>query len=222
MSQGPWVVAVTGASGGIYALRLIDCLLAADQEVALSISRSGAAVLRHETGLDVSLDAFDAHRLWTRPDGRPWWTALHGPFAEGRSVPAEGRGALRYYDHRDFMAPIASGSHRTRGMVICPCSGGTLSGVAHGSCDNLIERAAEVHLKEGRTLVLVPRETPVSRGYLQNLVRAARGGAVVLPAMPAFYQGHASVHDLVDFIIARILDQFSIEHALSRRWGASP
>ncbi len=217
----PLVVALTGASGALYALRLLDVLLAAGRPIELTISPSGRAVLEQETGVRVSLESFEAAQLWTQPDGRPWWTVLGGPFAE----PADStgpRGVLQYHHHQDFMSSIASGSHRTAGMVICPCSGGTLSGVVHGSSGNLIHRAAEVHLKERRPLIVVPRETPVSTVFLDNLRRAAEVGAVVLPAMPGWYHGVRSLHDLVDFIVARILDQLGVDHRLMRRWGETP
>jgi 4-hydroxy-3-polyprenylbenzoate decarboxylase len=117
------------------------------------------------------------------------------------------------------MSPLASGSFLTAGMVICPCSGGTLSGVVHGTSSNLIERAAEVHLKEQRKLILIPRETPLSLVYLRNLRLAATAGAVVLPAMPGWYHGVQTVFDLIDFVVARVLDQLAIPHHLMRRWG---
>ena len=117
------------------------------------------------------------------------------------------------------MAPPASGSFLTGGMVVCPCSGSTLSGIAHGSSTNLIQRAADVHLKERRKLILVPRETPLSLIHLDNMRKAAEAGAVILPAMPGWYHGVKSVQDLVDFVVARILDQLGISHKLMQRWG---
>ena len=126
---------------------------------------------------------------------------------------------MAYYHYMDFMSPAASGSFLTGGMVVCPCSGSTLSGIAYGSSNNLIQRAADVHLKERRKLILVPRETPLSVVQLEAMRRAAEAGAVVLPAMPGWYHGVQSVQDLVDFVVARILDQLGIEHELIRRWG---
>jgi 4-hydroxy-3-polyprenylbenzoate decarboxylase len=117
------------------------------------------------------------------------------------------------------MAPIASGSFRTAGMVVCPCSAGALSAIVHGGSANLLQRAADVHLKERRKLILVPRETPLSMAHTENMTQACRIGAIVLPAMPAWYHGVESLADLVDFIVARVLDQLDIEHALVRRWG---
>jgi 4-hydroxy-3-polyprenylbenzoate decarboxylase len=127
---------------------------------------------------------------------------------------------LKVHAPGDFFAPVASGSFLTTGMVICPCSGTTLSGVVHGTASNLIQRAAEVHLKERRRLVLVPRETPVSLVHVENLRKACLAGAVVLPASPGWYHGVRDLQDLVDFIVARILDQLEIPHQLMRRWGA--
>jgi 4-hydroxy-3-polyprenylbenzoate decarboxylase len=196
------IVAVTGASGAIYARRLLEVLLAAGAEVHLSISPAGQQVLQHELGAAVDLDAFDA-------------TAL---FDDDGAIDAA-KQQLHYHHHRDLMAPIASGSFLAGGMVICPCSGGTLSAVAHGTSDNLIHRAAEVQLKERRKLILVPRETPLSLVALDNLRRAAEVGAVVLPAMPGFYHGPQTIADLVDFVVARICDQLGMATSLVRRWG---
>ncbi len=135
--------------------------------------------------------------------------------AEDRSEP----GTVHYYHYEDMMAPIASGSFPTAGMVICPCSGSTLGAVVHGSGNNLIHRAAGVHLKERRKLILVPRETPLSTIQLDNMKRASEVGAVVLPAMPGFYHGVKSIRDLVDFIVARICDQLGVANSLIHRWG---
>ena len=129
-------------------------------------------------------------------------------------------GVLCYHHYRDYMAPVASGSFLTNGMVICPCSSGTLSAIVHATSSNLIHRAAEVHLKERRKLVLVPRETPLSVIQLENMHRAAEAGAIVLPAMPGFYHGVTSIQDLVDFVVSRICDQLGVENGLIRRWGS--
>jgi 4-hydroxy-3-polyprenylbenzoate decarboxylase len=128
-------------------------------------------------------------------------------------------GALSYYHHQDFIAPMASGSFVTAGMVICPCSGSTLSAVATGSSSNLIQRAAEVHLKERRKLVVVPREAPLSLPHIDNMRRITEAGGIVLPASPGWYHEVSSVRDLVDFVVARICDQLGIEHTLTKRWG---
>ena len=131
-------------------------------------------------------------------------------------------GRLIYHHYQDFMTPIASGSFLTAGMVICPCSGSTLSGVASGSSANLIQRAADVHLKERRPLVLVPRETPLSLPQIENMRQAHLAGAVILPAAPGWYHGVQSLDDLVDFVVSRILDQLRVENRLMRRWGEEP
>lgn len=221
-----FVLGITGASGSIYAVRLLDVLLAAGCDVQLSISPAAQTVLRQELGLSVDLEEFLLEQLLP---GRERLEAadchallresLSAPVAASITPPAGGRGTARYYHFRDLMAPIASGSSLTGGMVVCPCSGGTLSAIAHGAAENLIHRAADVHLKERRKLVLVPRETPLSVIQLDNMRRAVEAGAVVLPAMPGFYHGVQSIRDLVDFVVARICDQLGVRHSLMRRWG---
>ncbi len=196
----PWVVAVTGASGAAFAQRLLQCLLRADREVHLAISPSGAEVIAQELGLTLDLSAFRADQFLD----------LETPVAA----------KLHYHPYLDFLAPIASGSFRTAGMIVCPCSGGTLSGIAHGADLNLIQRAASVHLKERRKLILVPRETPLSLPMIDNMRAATLAGAVILPAMPGWYHNPKTIDDLVDFVVARILDQAEIENSLSRRWGS--
>ncbi len=196
------VLAITGASGAAYAVRLLDMLLAAGSEVHLTISPAGQAVIEHELGLKVNLEAFRASDLVASDRGA-----------------ASSKGDVRYHHYQDLMAPIASGSFLTGGMVVCPCSGGTLAAIAHSMGTNLIHRAAEVHLKERRKLILVPRETPLSLPQLDNMKRATEAGAVVLPASPGFYHGPKSISDLVDFVVARICDQLGVEHTLMRRWG---
>jgi 4-hydroxy-3-polyprenylbenzoate decarboxylase len=192
---------MTGASGSIYGQRLVECLVGAGVDVQLTISPAAAQVIAHELSVKVDVGAFEPRILW--PD----------------VIGIDER--LTYFHYQDFTAPPASGSHLTGGMAVCPCSGGTLSGIARGASSNLIERAAEVHLKEQRKLVLVPRETPLSLAYIHNLRDVARAGAVVLPASPGFYHGPSSIGDLVDFVVARVLDQLSIEHTLVERWGAA-
>jgi 4-hydroxy-3-polyprenylbenzoate decarboxylase len=199
------VVAITGASGAAYAVRLLDELLAAGRDVDLTISPAGQTVLRTELRRDVSLEDFRQKDLLATE--------------RAKSPPS---GKLRYFHHQDLMAPIASGSYLTAGMVICPCSGGTLAAIAHAMGTNLIHRAAEVHLKERRKLILVPRETPLSLPQLDNMKRASEAGAVILPASPGFYHGAKSLDDLVDFVVARICDQLGVEHNLIRRWGEPP
>lgn len=199
----PIVVGITGASGAVYAVRLLDVLEGAGRDVHLTISTSGRDVIQHELKLDVDLENFDAGRL---------------RLSDIESA-SERRGKLHYFRYNDFMAPMASGSYITAGMVICPCSGTTLSAVAAGAAGNLIQRAAEVHLKERRKLILVPRETPLSLAHIDNMRRATEAGAVVLPASPGWYYDVRSPNDLVDFVVARICDQLGVEHTLCKRWG---
>ena len=197
---GPLVVAITGASGAPYGVRLLEVLLAAGREVHLSVSPSGQAVIQEELGRRVDLERFNVADLL------------------GGAVPTAGR--LHYHHHKNLMAPIASGSFLTAGMVICPCSGSTLAAVAHAMGENLIHRAAEVHLKERRKLVVVPRETPLSLPQLKNMQAIHEAGAVVLPAAPGFYARAETVDDLVDFVVARICDQLGVPNSLVRRWGS--
>jgi 4-hydroxy-3-polyprenylbenzoate decarboxylase len=195
---GPIVVAITGASGAVYAVRLLETLMDAGHEVHLTISPAGQQVMAQEIDRHVDLRNFDL-------------ASLLGATKRSSSV--------RYFDYQDYMAPCASGSYLTAGMVICPCSGSTLSAIAHASSNNLIQRAAEVHLKERRKLILVPRETPLSLPQINNMKQACQAGAVILPAMPGWYHGVESLADLVDFVVARILDQLEVEHMLLPRWG---
>ncbi len=215
------VLAITGASGAIYALRLLQVLVAAEMRVHLTISPSARLVLLQELGFDLDLDRFRPEELPLHPD-TALWPKLSPAMAEVlalRTVGGKPAGKVTYHHYDDLMAPIASGSFPTDGMVICPCSGSTLGAVVHGTGENLIHRAASVHLKERRKLVVVPRETPLSTVQLDNMRRAAEAGAVVLPAMPGFYHGVNSLRDLVDFVVARILDQLGIENTLMHRWG---
>jgi 4-hydroxy-3-polyprenylbenzoate decarboxylase len=196
----PIVVGMTGASGAVYAVRLVEVLLDAGRDVHLSISPSGRDVIAQELKSAVNLDRF------RRMD-------LLGDAA------SDAPGDLAYFHFQDFMAPMASGSFLTGGMVVCPCSGSTLAAIATGSAANLIQRAAEVHLKERRKLVLVPREAPLSLTHIENMRRATEAGAVVLPASPGWYHGVESVRELIDFVVARICDQLGVEHSLTKRWG---
>lgn len=194
----PVVLAITGASGAVYGVRLLEVLLQQGCPIDLTISPAGKQVIAEELGKQVDLETFRLDPLLGRRD-----------FA----------GSVRYHDHMDLLSPLASGSYLTSGMVICPCSGSTLAAVALAGGGNLIHRAADVHLKERRKLILVPRETPLSLPQLDNMRRATEAGAVVLPASPGWYHGVRSPQDLVDFVVARILDQLGIAHALMRRWG---
>jgi 4-hydroxy-3-polyprenylbenzoate decarboxylase len=219
------VVAITGGSGAIYALRLLEVLLADGRDVHLSISSSGEEVIRTELGLNLDLQRFDPASLpltAAEQVAHPRIAELLGLAADRAALDSASLpGRLHYYHYRDFRAPMASGSYLTDGMVICPCSGGTMSAVAHATSSNLIQRAADVHLKERRRLVLVPRETPLSTIQLENMQRCAQAGATILPAMPGFYHGARTVRDLVDFVVARICDQLGVEHELMRRWGSA-
>jgi len=219
---------MTGASGAIYAVRLLEVLVAAGYDVHLSISPSAQTVIKEELDLKVDLENFLASSLLIGAvaggsDSKlEMLRAMAGITSEDSSVLSirEGEsGRIHYHHYANYLAPIASGSFLTGGMVICPCSMSTLSAIAVGTDDNLIRRAAGVHLKEGRRLVLVPRETPLSIVQLENMRRAAEAGAVMLPAMPGWYHGVKTLRDLVDFVVARICDQLGIRNTLIRRWG---
>ncbi|MGY8768388.1 MAG: UbiX family flavin prenyltransferase [Pirellulales bacterium] len=214
-SRLPIVLGITGASGAIYAKRLLNVLISAGYDVDLSISSTGALVIEQELGIKINIDAFQPSSLLDDSiDASDLRLQKTVELNESASA-----GKLAYHHYRDFMASMASGSSLTAGMVICPCSGGTLSGVVNADSANLIHRAADVHLKEQRKLILVPRETPLSIIQVTNLQKAAQAGAVVLPASPGWYHGVKSIDDLVDFIVARILDQLQVPHALMQRWG---
>jgi 4-hydroxy-3-polyprenylbenzoate decarboxylase len=206
----PLVLALTGASGAVYATRLLEVLLQAEREVHLVISPSGAAVIKQELGIVIDP---------AQPDLAKLLCTSSPPAAREGLLTRSVRPTISCHRHDDFLAPIASGSFLTGGMVVCPCSGSTLSGIAHAASQNLIQRAADVHLKERRKLILVPRETPLSVLQIENMQRAAQAGAVILPAMPGFYHGAKTIADLVDFVVARILDQLGVPHELMRRWG---
>ena len=188
---------ITGASGAPYAARLLEALAAAGSEIGLCASRAGLEVVATELYGDARLSADETLARLTEPV----------------------RDAVTLHDERDWHAPYASGSAKVDGYVICPCSMGTLGTIASGAMSNLIQRAASVALKEGRKLVLCPRETPLSTIHLENMLRVRQAGAVVLFLAPGFYHGAESVEDLVDFVVARALDQLRVENALIRRWG---
>jgi 4-hydroxy-3-polyprenylbenzoate decarboxylase len=196
---GSIAVAITGASGAIYATRTLAALLARAVHVELVVSDYGRRLLRDELG-----DRATVERLM------PYLTEKYGA--------AVGQGTLTVHNNRDLGATIASGSHGCSGMAIVPCSMKTLAGVAHGLSRNLVERAADVMLKERRRLVIVPRETPMSLPQLRNLVLCAEAGALMLPAMPAFYQGPQSLDDLADFMAGKILSALGFAHELYPPW----
>jgi 4-hydroxy-3-polyprenylbenzoate decarboxylase len=192
----PVVLAITGASGAPYAVRLLEALVQLQVPTWLIVSSHGWRLLETESGI-ANLEAL---RAVVGVDG----------FAAHVTV----------FDDNDRGAKPASGSARTAGMIVCPCSMGTVSAIAHGTSRSLVERAADVTLKERRRLLLVPRETPLSLVHLENMTAVTRAGAIVLPAAPGFYHQPQQISELVDFIVARILDQFDVDHSIGRRWGA--
>jgi len=195
-------LALTGASGMPYGIRLLECLLAAGCQVQLLYSQAAQVVSRQEMDLELPSRPADAK------------AAL---LARMPTVNSE---KLSVFGREEWFAPVASGSNPPDVMVICPCSMGTLAAISQGLSDNLIERAADVVLKEGRKLVLVPRETPFSVIHLENMLRLARAGAVILPPNPGFYTHPQSVGEIVDFVVARILDQIGVPQTLMQPWGA--
>lgn len=201
MSNLPVItLAMTGASGAQYGLRLLQCLLAADYRVYLLLSAAAEVVIRTETDLDLP-DTLEAQQAM---------------LCQRYSASED---QLQLFGRDDWFSPVASGSSSPATMVICPASGGTLSAIAHGASNNLIERAADVALKERRRLILVPREAPYSQVHLENMLKLTQMGALILPASPGFYMQPRSVDELVDFIVARILDQLGIDQDLLPRWG---
>ena len=199
MSAKTVALAITGASGAIYAVRTLAALLSSGVDVELVVSDYGRRLLRDELGDSASLEQLV-----------PYLSAKYGPEVT--------RGALTIHSNRDLGATIASGSHACAGMAIVPCSMKTLAGVAHGLSRNLVERAADVMLKEKRRLIIVPRETPMSLPQLRNMVLCAEAGAMILPAMPAFYQQPRTLDDLADFMAGKILSGLGFEHELYPAW----
>jgi len=200
MSQDSITLAMTGASGAIYGLRLLECLLTREQRVNLLVSSPAQIVLAMETDLKIpaaprEMQKFFTEHYSTRPD------------------------LLQVFGKEQWTAPIASGSGVSRAMVVCPCTSGTLAAIACGTSDNLLERAADVVIKEQRKLVLVPREMPLSPLHLEHMLKLARLGVLIMPASPGFYHRPESINDLVDFVVARILDHLEISHDLVPRWG---
>lgn len=193
-------VAITGASGARYGLRLIECLAAAGVQVDLLISQAGQIVLKMEADLEVPSRPGEAEDLFRDH---------FGPLP----------GSIRVFGRQEWTAPVASGSNPPDAMVVCPCTSGTLGRIAAGLSSSLIERAADVALKERRPLLLVVRETPLSGLHLENMLRLTQAGALIMPACPGFYHRPTRVEDLVDFMVARVLDHLRVPHALMRRWG---
>lgn len=193
-------LAWTGASGMAYGLRLLECLLAAGVKVDLLVSQAARIVTRQELDLTLASGSDElARQLLERHPGLP--------------------GTLRVFGREAWFSPAASGSNPADAMVVCPCTMGSLAAIAQGLADNLIERAADVILKERRPLILVPRETPFSLIHLRNMTQLAEAGATILPANPGFYHRPQTVEAVVDFIVARVLDHLAIEHSLMPRWG---
>ena len=196
-----YCLALTGASGAAYGLRLLECLLQSGSRVRLLYTAAAQIVVRQELGLDLPEQPSEAA------------SQLREKFG---TLP----GVLEVYGREDWFAPVASGSNPPDAMIVCPCSMGTLAAIAQGLAANLIERAADVMLKERRPLILVPRETPFSAIHLENMLRLTQAGAVILPPNPGFYHAPQSVAELVDFVVGRILDQLGVAHSLVPRWGA--
>lgn len=194
-------IAMTGASGAPYGLRLLECLVASGANIYLMVSPSGQVVLSMETDFKIP----------GRPDEMQAW------FTERYNAKPD---QIQVFAKDQWMAPVASGSGVPDAMVVCPCTTGTLSAVACGSSNNLIERSADVVIKEQRKLIMVVRETPLSAIHLENMLKLARLGVVMLPATPGFYQNPKSVEDIVDFVVARILEQLGIKHDLLPAWGS--
>ena len=206
MSEPRWkrestiALAVTGASGSAYALRLLQQLLAANQRVWLMLSDAARVVIKTETEVQLPESIEEAEAVLGERFGAK-------------------AGQLALFEQKDWFSPVASGRGGPRAMVVCPCSMGSLSAIAHGSSDNLLERAADVMIKERRQLILVPRETPYSTIHLENMLKLSQIGVTLLPANPGFYQQPQSVEDLVDFVVARILDQLGLQQDLLPEWG---
>lgn len=194
-NQKPLVVAITGASGSVYGLRCVKAVTELGIPVALTISHAASLVIREELGIETQ-----------------------GGALIDKLFDAETIANIAFYPEEEMTAPIASGSYPTRGMVVIPASTTSFAKMANGISETLVERAAECTIKEGRRLVIVPRETPMSAIHLENLLELARLGVRVVPAIPAFYSGAQKIEELVDFVVGKVLDQFEIPHTLYRRW----
>ncbi|QAY66163.1 UbiX family flavin prenyltransferase [Paenibacillus protaetiae] len=193
-----WAVGITGASGSIYGIRLVEELLRTGAAVHLVVTEAGWRVLKEELG---------------------WESSKRKEMLERRFGEAMESGRLVYHPNADIGASIASGSYRMEGMAIMPCSMGTLASIAHGISDDLMTRAADVMLKEGRRLLIVPRETPLHAIHLENMLSLARLGVRIIPAMPAFYYKPQTMDEMIDFLVGKVLDNMDIDHELYRRWG---
>ncbi len=200
-----FVVAITGASGSVYGLRVIEELLKAGHKVHLIISRTAFLIIKTETGID-----FSGRRGTQTQTQKEIEKKIQRHFSSKN---------LRYYSEQNLSAPVSSGSFITDGMLVVPCSMKTLSGIANGYANNLIERAADVVLKEGRRLIIAPREMPLSAIHLENMLKLARLGVKIVPPIPAFYQKPKKLSDIVDFVAGKILDSAGVKHNLFKRWG---
>jgi 4-hydroxy-3-polyprenylbenzoate decarboxylase len=196
----PFILAITGASGVQYGFRLLECLLRANQSVLCLVSEAARQVTNLETDFILPCDPHELVRYF-------------------RYRLKTEQGQLQIFEQHDWLSPVASGSSLVRGMVVCPCSCKSLSAFAHGASTNLIERAADVTLKEKRPLILVPREAPVSRIHLEHMLKLTQMGALIIPASPAFYHHPKKIEDLIDFVVAKVLDHLEIPHRLLPRWG---
>ena len=196
----PIALAITGASGSAYGLRLLEVLIQNGRRVYLMISKAGEVVIPMETDLELPAESTQAEAMLAeRFNAAP--------------------GQLRLFGREEWTAPVASGSNPPAAMVVCPCTAGTLSAIASGASNNLIERAADVMLKEQRKLILMIRETPLSAIHLENMLKLARLGVVIMPASPGFYNSPQSLEEIVDFMVARVLDHLGIEQDLTKPWG---
>ncbi|MDH5258433.1 MAG: UbiX family flavin prenyltransferase [Gammaproteobacteria bacterium] len=200
MSKDAISIAITGASGAMYGIRLMECLLKADKTVYLMISSPAKVVIATETNLNLPGRATD----------------IEAYFTEKFSAKPE---QLKVFGRDQWMAPVASGSNAPSAMIVCPCSTGTLSAISCGMSRSLIERAADVMLKEQRKLILVTREMPLSAIHLENMLKLAKLGATIMPASPAFYNKPEKIQDLIDFVVARVLDHLGVKQRLVPRWG---
>ena len=198
-----FVVAITGASGSVYGLRVITELLKAGHKVHLIISRTAFLIIKTETGVNFSGRTSNRTEIEIEKKIQRHFSSKN----------------LRYYSEQNLSAPVSSGSFITDGMLVVPCSMKTLSGIANGYANNLIERAADVVLKEGRRLILAPREMPLSAIHLENMLKLARLGVKIVPPIPAFYQKPKKLSDIVDFVAGKILDSAGVKHNLFKRWG---
>ena len=196
----PVALAFTGASGAAYGLRLLECLLGAGKKVYLLYSQAAQIVFKMEAGIDLPANASECQALLSEK-----YSATEGQ--------------LQVFGRQQWMSPVASGSNPPAAMVVCPCTTGTLASIAGGLSQDLIDRAADVVIKEKRKLILVVRETPFSSIHLQNMLKLSEAGAVIMPANPGFYENPRSLEDIVDFMVARILDHLEVPHTLMRRWG---